>query len=46
MPVRSDKKFGRNDMVTVSRGDEVKVMKYKKAEALLEQGWILQGPAE
>lgn len=31
--------YGRNDIVTVSNGTETMELKYKKAEALLEQGW-------
>jgi preprotein translocase subunit SecA len=46
MPIRSEKKFGRNDMVSIRKGDEVKVLKYKKAELFLEQGWHLEGPSD
>jgi hypothetical protein len=46
MPIRSEKKFGRNDMVSIRKGDEVKVLKYKKAEIFLEQGWHLEGPSD
>jgi preprotein translocase subunit SecA len=31
--------YGRNDMVTIKKGDETQTLKYKKAEPLLEQGW-------
>ena len=35
-------KIGRNDMVKITKGDETKEMKYKKAEALIEnEGWTL-----
>ena len=34
-------KIGRNDKVLIACGDESKVMKYKKAEPLLEDGWTL-----
>ncbi|XKT75436.1 MAG: preprotein translocase subunit SecA [Patescibacteria group bacterium UBA2103] len=34
--------YGRNDMVKVTDGKEVKEMKYKKAEALLAAGWRIQ----
>ncbi len=32
---------GRNDMVTIKNGDETRTMKYKKAEALINEGWEL-----
>ncbi|MFM2414531.1 MAG: hypothetical protein RI911_224 [Candidatus Parcubacteria bacterium] len=32
---------GRNDMVKITNGTEVKEMKYKKAEELLSEGWRL-----
>lgn len=32
---------GRNDEVTIHRGEERQTLKYKKAEALLAQGWEL-----
>ena len=38
-PIESGKKYGRNDKVTVSNGSETKILKYKKAESLIEQGW-------
>jgi peptide deformylase len=38
---REDKKIGRNDKVLIACGAESKVMKYKKAEPLLEDGWTL-----
>ena len=41
-PIRSEKKIGRNEMVTIRKGDEVQTLKYKKAEPLLSQGWQLQ----
>lgn len=34
---------GRNDIVTIKRGDETKEMKYKKAEPLLAEGWEIVG---
>jgi peptide deformylase len=34
-------KIGRNDKVTITKGSESKVLKYKKAEPLLEDGWAL-----
>ncbi|MEZ4103667.1 MAG: preprotein translocase subunit SecA [Candidatus Paceibacterota bacterium] len=38
-PVKSDKQYGRNDLVTITDGRETKEVKYKKAEALLSSGW-------
>ena len=31
--------YGRNDIVTIKKGDETKQLKFKKAEALLNDGW-------
>ena len=38
---RESKKIGRNEKVTISDGKESKVIKYKKAQPLLEDGWNL-----
>ena len=35
------KKIGRNEKITITKGKESKVIKYKKAQQLLEDGWIL-----
>ena len=35
-------KIGRNDLVTVARGAERQTLKWKKAEALLAEGWTLE----
>lgn len=40
-PVVKGKEYGRNDMVSVTDGKEVKEMKYKKAEELLTKGWSI-----
>ena len=40
-PVINEEKIGRNEMVTVSNGSETKTIKYKKAENLLTQGWVI-----
>ena len=40
-PVRTEKKIGRNEKVTIQKGEETQVMKYKKAKHLLENGWVL-----
>ena len=41
--VRVEKKIGRNNLVTIKKGDAVKVLKYKKAQPLLNQGWEMNG---
>ena len=41
-PTKVEKKVGRNQLVTIKKGDAVKVLKYKKAEKFLNQDWILQ----
>ena len=38
---RAEKKIGRNLLVTIKKGDAVKVLKYKKAQNFLNQGWAL-----
>ena len=38
---REHKKIGRNEKVTITDGKESKVIKYKKAQSLLENGWTL-----
>ena len=40
--VQVEKKIGRNQLVTIKKGDAVKVLKYKKAQTLLNQGWIIE----
>ena len=42
MIVRTEKKIGRNQLVTIKKGDAVKVLKYKKAQKFLNQGWIME----
>jgi len=39
--VNAPKKIGRNEKVTITKGTESKVLKYKKAEPMLEDGWTL-----
>ena len=41
-PTKVEKKIGRNNLVTIRKGDAVKVLKYKKAQNLLNQGWIME----
>ena len=40
-PIKVEKKIGRNEKILIACGTESKVMKYKKAEPLLEDGWTL-----
>jgi preprotein translocase subunit SecA len=40
--VISGKKYGRNDIVTVVKGEEKQEIKYKKAEKLLGEGWQIE----
>ena len=40
--IKVEKKIGRNNLVTIKKGDAVKVLKYKKAKPLLDSGgWIM-----
>jgi len=40
-PIRVEKKIGRNEKVTITDGTETKILKYKKAQPLLESDWSL-----
>ena len=41
-PIVKDRKIGRNEKVTIKRGDETKVIKWKKAQELVNSGeWVL-----
>ena len=39
---RAEKKIGRNQLVTIKKGDAVKVLKYKKVKNLLNEGWVIE----
>ena len=39
---RTEKKIGRNELVTIKKGDAVKVLKYKKAQNFFNQGWEME----
>ena len=39
-------KIGRNQKIQIKRGDEIKTVKFKKAESLLKDGWELHALAE
>jgi len=41
-PTKVEKKIGRNQLVTIKKGDAVKVLKYKKAQNFLNQGWEIR----
>ena len=40
-PIEVGKKYGRNDRVKITKGSETKELKYKKAEALIAEGWTI-----
>ena len=40
--IRVEKKPGRNQLVTIKKDDAVKVLKYKKAEKFLNDGWFIK----
>jgi len=40
-PYHAPKTYGRNEKVTITDGEETKVVKYKKVEELLKDGWNL-----
>ena len=37
------KKYGRNELVTIKRNDAVKIIKYKKVQKFLDDGWRING---
>ena len=39
--VNAPQKIGRNEKVTITKGSESKVLKYKKVQPMLEDGWTL-----
>jgi len=40
--VKSGPQIGRNEMVTIRLGEKTQTLKYKKAEPLLSEGWIME----
>lgn len=40
-PITKSNTYGRNDLVTIQKGEEKQTVKYKKAESLLEEGWVI-----
>lgn len=43
-PLVKTSEYGRNDLITIRRGEETQTLKYKKAEPLLAQGWVIVSP--
>jgi len=41
VPIVRGATFGRNDLVTIQKGSETKVLKFKKAEPFIADGWTL-----
>ena len=41
-PTMVERKIGRNQLVTIKQNDAVKVLKYKKAQKFINQGWIIE----
>lgn len=39
VPITSSFEYGRNDFVTLKKGDATQTLKFKKAESLLKEGW-------
>ena len=39
--IKAEKKIGRNQKVLIACGTDSRVVKYKKAIPLLENGWVL-----
>lgn len=39
IPIQNKKKYGRNEKVTIKKGTKEQVMKYKKVDKLLKEGW-------
>ena len=40
--IRAERKIGRNQLVTIKRNDAVKVLKYKKAQKFINEGWVME----
>jgi len=40
-PIRNEIAYNRNDEITIKKGEETQVLKYKKAEPLLAEGWTI-----
>lgn len=42
-PIQKKGAYGRNDLVTLKKGEETKTLKFKKAELLIAEGWEMLG---
>ncbi len=42
-PMKNNIEFGRNDVVTLKKGEQTMELKFKKAEAFLKEGWEIIG---
>lgn len=40
-PAKKQKKYGRNEKVTIKKGTNTKTLKYKKIEKFLNEGWTI-----
>ena len=38
-PIKREKKYGRNEKITIKKGTKEKVLKYKKVDKFLNEGW-------
>lgn len=43
VPIKNTVHYNRNDLVTIKKGEVVQKLKYKKAKALLSEGWQIVG---
>ena len=41
-PTRVKKKIGRNDKITIEKDGQTKVLKYKKAQKFINDGWVIE----
>jgi len=39
VPIKKEKKIGRNEKITIIKGTKEKVVKYKKVDKFLDEGW-------
>ncbi|HUQ30375.1 MAG TPA: preprotein translocase subunit SecA [Candidatus Paceibacterota bacterium] len=45
-PIMKNQQYGRNDLVTIKKGEETQTLKFKKAEPLIAIGWELVTPED
>ncbi len=41
VPIKKGASYGRNDIVTIKKGEQTQTLKYKKTERLLAEGWTI-----